>query len=325
MGKHAGVSSDSGADLAKIGEIRAGKHAAPREGGRHAAQEPVETIVQAESMGDPANLGPITGPILTPTGRARLAARLAASTALVGMGVTAAWAAGGGPGHRTALPVPPKAPETAQQPLVVPEATLKQPKVTVKRLPAAPKRKPVPIAKVPQVQVPPTYVVPPAPERVNPVPPPAPPVQVAPAPPVRVVPAPQPVPVVPAPAPKPVVPAPKPVVPTLPSSKAAGIAAAARAQLGRIQDCTRLASNALAAVGINFHGWPAGYLGLGRQVSAAEAIPGDLAYYQNGGAGVAHIAVYVGNGQAVHGGWNGNQTVVFSANVGSGPVFIRVY
>jgi hypothetical protein len=39
---------------------------------------------------------------------------------------------------------------------------------------------------------------------------------------------------------------------------------------------------------------------------------------------MAHIAVYAGNGQAVHGGYNGNQTVVFSANVGSGPVFIRV-
>ena len=39
---------------------------------------------------------------------------------------------------------------------------------------------------------------------------------------------------------------------------------------------------------------------------------------------MAHIAVYAGNGMAVHGGFNGNQTVVFSANVGSGPVFIRV-
>ena len=38
----------------------------------------------------------------------------------------------------------------------------------------------------------------------------------------------------------------------------------------------------------------------------------------------AHIAVYAGNGQAIHGGWNGNQTVVNSVNVGSGPVFIRV-
>lgn len=104
------------------------------------------------------------------------------------------------------------------------------------------------------------------------------------------------------------------------------IAAAALAQLGKRQDCTMLATNSLAAAGIKFHGWPAGYFALGSQVSAAQAIPGDLIYYQNGGStiGVAHIAVYVGNGLAVHGGWNGNQTVTFSAYVGSGPVFIRV-
>lgn len=119
----------------------------------------------------------------------------------------------------------------------------------------------------------------------------------------------------------PVSPAPA-VVPA--SGKGQAIANAARAQLGVTQDCTRLASNALAAVGINFHGWPAGYLSLGRTVSAAEAQPGDLAYYLNGGSGVPHIAVYIGGGQAVHGGWNGNQTSIQSVNVGSGPVFIRV-
>lgn len=108
------------------------------------------------------------------------------------------------------------------------------------------------------------------------------------------------------------------------SDKGASIAAAAYAQLGVSQDCTALATNSLAAVGVNYHGWPAGYLSLGRTVSAAEAKPGDLAYYENGGMGMAHIAVYVGNGQAVHGGWNGGTTALFSVNVGSGPVFIRV-
>lgn len=104
----------------------------------------------------------------------------------------------------------------------------------------------------------------------------------------------------------------------------ATIAAAAYAQIGVSQDCTALATNALAAAGIHYHGWPAGYLSLGRTVSAAEAQPGDLAYYQNGGVGMAHIAVYVGNGMAVHGGWNGGTTALYSVNIGSGPVFIRV-
>jgi cell wall-associated NlpC family hydrolase len=85
-----------------------------------------------------------------------------------------------------------------------------------------------------------------------------------------------------------------------------------------------LVTNSLAAVGIHFHDWPAGYLSLGRVVSAAEARPGDLVYYQNGGMGLAHIAVYVGNGQAVHGGWNEYTTALFSVNVGTGHTFIRV-
>ena len=112
--------------------------------------------------------------------------------------------------------------------------------------------------------------------------------------------------------------------PAVASGMGATIAAAAYAQIGVGQDCTALATNALAAAGINYHGWPAGYLSLGRTVSAAAAQPGDLAYYQNGGSGMAHIAVYVGNGMAVHGGWNGGTTSLQSVNVGSGPVFIRV-
>ena len=108
------------------------------------------------------------------------------------------------------------------------------------------------------------------------------------------------------------------------SNKGAAIYQAALAQLGRYQDCTMLVTNALKAVGINFHDWPAGYMSLGTVVPASQAQPGDLVYYANGGLGVAHIAVYAGNGQAVHGGWLGNQTALNSANVGSGAVYIRV-
>ncbi|EYT53911.1 NlpC/P60 family protein [Kocuria sp. UCD-OTCP] len=108
------------------------------------------------------------------------------------------------------------------------------------------------------------------------------------------------------------------------SGKAATIAAAAKNQLGVGQDCTALVTKSLRAAGINHHGWPASYLKLGTRVSAAQAQPGDLVYYANGGMGFAHIAVYIGGGKAVHGGWNGNQTVIQTVNVGSGPVYIRV-
>ncbi|MGK7222290.1 C40 family peptidase, partial [Kocuria flava] len=108
------------------------------------------------------------------------------------------------------------------------------------------------------------------------------------------------------------------------SGKGATIASAARGQLGVGQDCTALVTNALRAAGINHHGWPASYLSLGTQVSAGQAQPGDLVYYADGGMGAAHIAVYIGGGKAVHGGWNGGTTVIDSVNVGSGPVFVRV-
>ena len=108
------------------------------------------------------------------------------------------------------------------------------------------------------------------------------------------------------------------------SGTAAIIAAAAYAQLGVSQDCTMLVTNALAAAGISFHDWPAGYLSLGSTVGASQAVPGDLIYYADGGMGMAHIAVYIGNGQAIHGGFNGNSTVVAPAELGSGGVYIRV-
>ena len=108
------------------------------------------------------------------------------------------------------------------------------------------------------------------------------------------------------------------------SNKGAAIYQAALAQLGVYQDCTMLVTNALKAVGINFHDWPAGYMSLGTVVPASQAQPGDLIYYANGGMGLAHIAVYAGNGQAIHGGWLGNQTALNTANVGSGAVYIRV-
>ncbi|AXI26353.1 peptidoglycan-binding protein LysM [Gemella sp. ND 6198] len=118
--------------------------------------------------------------------------------------------------------------------------------------------------------------------------------------------------------------APAPAATVRSSSKGSAIYQAALAQLGRYQDCTMLVTNALKAVGINFHDWPAGYMKLGTVVPASQAQPGDLIYYANGGIGLAHIAVYAGNGQAVHGGWYGNQTVLNTASVGSGAVYIRV-
>lgn len=86
------------------------------------------------------------------------------------------------------------------------------------------------------------------------------------------------------------------------------IADAALAQIGVYQDCTMLVTNSLAAVGINFHGVPTAYLSLGTLTN--DPVPGDICVYQG------HVALYVGNGQAVHGGWLGNQTVLTSVSCG---------
>ena len=80
------------------------------------------------------------------------------------------------------------------------------------------------------------------------------------------------------------------------------IADAALAQVGVNQDCTMLVTNSLAVVGINFHGTPTAYLSLGELTN--NPVPGDICVYQG------HVALYIGNGQAVHGGWLGCQTVV---------------
>lgn len=110
------------------------------------------------------------------------------------------------------------------------------------------------------------------------------------------------------------------------SAKRNAVVAAAKqaASVNAQTDCTALVSNSLAAIGVNFHGWPADYQSLGTIVSQSQAQPGDIIYYQSNGFGSSHVALYIGNGQAVHGGWNGMGTSVFSVNLptGSAPIFI---
>ncbi|MCW1249493.1 C40 family peptidase [Acaricomes phytoseiuli] len=100
----------------------------------------------------------------------------------------------------------------------------------------------------------------------------------------------------------------------------AGVAAAAYAQLGQTQDCTALVRRALSAMGLPTTPMgPEYFRTLGRVLGPGESPkPGDIAYYSNNGYGSKHIAIYVGNGQAVHGGWLGNQTVLGSVIIPTG-------
>ncbi|WP_312182528.1 LysM peptidoglycan-binding domain-containing protein [Arthrobacter sp.] len=117
-----------------------------------------------------------------------------------------------------------------------------------------------------------------------------------------------------------------PVAPAAPAAAVSGAGAtmlsAAYSQLGAAQDCTVLVEVALRAAGHSVGDLaPAQLAAYGTPVSDPQ--PGDMVYYADGGMGFAHIAIYIGDGQAIHSGWNGNQTVIQSVNVGSGPVYYR--
>ena len=94
---------------------------------------------------------------------------------------------------------------------------------------------------------------------------------------------------------------------------AEGLVAAALAQVGVSQDCTDLVQNALAGIGLterrDLGGYDHGvsdFYRYGTPVTDDNYAPGDILIW----AGAPHVAIYIGNGQAVHGGWGGNQTVV---------------
>lgn len=110
------------------------------------------------------------------------------------------------------------------------------------------------------------------------------------------------------------------------------VAAAALARIGGHMSCDELVSEAYIASGkisgkniynIDFiaaNTWT----NLGTPVARGNARPGDVIYYQNGGTGSFHVAVYLGNNQAVHGGFFNRNVVRYSVDIGSGPVFYRM-
>lgn len=103
------------------------------------------------------------------------------------------------------------------------------------------------------------------------------------------------------------------------------IANAALDQVGEAQDCVRLVRDSLEAAGIGGYTGMGSLFNLGPTISQSQATPGDVIYYADGGTGRAHVAIYIGGGQAVHGGWSGYNTVVAGVNIGgSAPVFIDV-
>ena len=133
------------------------------------------------------------------------------------------------------------------------------------------------------------------------------------------------------PAPEQTTPAPEVQAPAeTPATSTLGQRIAAEAQkLVGVTDglwCTQVVQQALANAGVSdaYQLWPDQYAGqYGYYTNDSQV--GDLLYYNNGGRGVDHIAIYIGNGQAVHGNYEG-KTVIASAylSTAASPQFIRV-
>ena len=105
------------------------------------------------------------------------------------------------------------------------------------------------------------------------------------------------------------------------------VAKSALARVGQSLHCDELVSCALVDAGIltgDNSRFPGGFLALscyksiGSSISRSQIQPGDIIYYNNAGGGRKHVAVYVGNNMAVHGGFSG-KVVLDSINVGTGP------
>lgn len=96
------------------------------------------------------------------------------------------------------------------------------------------------------------------------------------------------------------------------------------------QWCTQIVQQSLAGAGVSdaLQLWPDQYAGqYGYYTNDPQ--PGNLVYYNNGGRGVDHIAVYIGNGLAVHGNYwidGQSKTIIASVNVpgAAAPQYIQV-
>lgn len=109
---------------------------------------------------------------------------------------------------------------------------------------------------------------------------------------------------------------------------------AVMAMVGQKYKCTEVAQAAVEQAGLT--GWkcytegnmtyhilePEGFLDLGTKVNKSEICPGDILYYADGGRGVFHVAVYVGNSQAVHGNWTTDGTTALARAFYREPTYI---
>lgn len=122
----------------------------------------------------------------------------------------------------------------------------------------------------------------------------------------------------PAPAPAPAAaPAPAPAPAPAASGIGAALVASAYSQIGVAQDCTAMVEKALRSVGKSVGDLaPGQFFAYGSVVGSPE--PGDLVIT------AGHVAIYVGNGQVISGGFDGMNTVLHPLSYLGGASFVRV-
>lgn len=103
------------------------------------------------------------------------------------------------------------------------------------------------------------------------------------------------------------------------SSKVEAFLAAALAQVGQNQDCTALVERSLRAIGYSVGDLgPMDFGPYGTAISTSQAQAGDI--LERSG----HVAIYLGDGRAVEGGYYGYMTVVVSDTPSAYSVAIRL-
>ncbi|NLA64345.1 MAG: C40 family peptidase [Leucobacter sp.] len=109
------------------------------------------------------------------------------------------------------------------------------------------------------------------------------------------------------------------------SSLGNAIVSVAYSELGAMQDCTDLVQNALAGVGLaerrdqgGYDHGPISLRGFGAEVTNGEWAPGDIL----GWPGYPHVAIYIGDGLAIHGGMGGSTVVGSATGYFGSPAYV---
>ena len=89
-------------------------------------------------------------------------------------------------------------------------------------------------------------------------------------------------------------------------------------------DCSGFTMSVYAKFGYSLPHQSGSQSGCGTRVSLDSLLPGDLLFYSNGGSGIGHVALYIGNGQVVHASTPSTGIKISSANYRTPICAVRI-